>query len=261
MKMDRTKSLLPLLGISMIIAFPGSHTAAIDWNSIGFWALDWLRAFVTFFVLGLLAIWIIPKPLHRWSEVVRQSPLKSFGAGILVVIVGYAGALLLFALTLAFGIFLIVITLGDLGGVVLTIGLPAVGLFFTVLNFIIAFVSKLVVIFFLGKILLERLSPKALKHNIWPLLLGLVIYLLVRAIPWLGWAVGVIVTLVGLGAIWLDLSHPKAVVENSPAVEEQAAEEPQPDDLETIPVVEGLDTEYQPGEANAEAEVDSQVGD
>jgi len=230
-------------------------------QEIGAWFLYWLRDLATFLALGLLVIWLIPRPFNRWSEIARRSPLKSFGAGIVVIIIGYVGFAILFALVLALGIFLYVIQFNDLGGAVLGFGLPATAVAFGALNVFVAFISKLVVAFLFGKILFERWYPKALAHNIWPLLLGLIVYLLIRAIPWLGWAVGVIVTLVGLGAIWLDLSHPKAVVENSPAVEEQAAEEPQPDDLETIPVVEGLDTEYQPGEANAEAEVDSQVGD
>jgi hypothetical protein len=284
MKINQIKSLFPILGIFMFIAMPSSRYAAIDWNSVSAWASIWLRSFLTFLVLGLLAIWIIPKPLNRWSEVVRRSPLKSLGSGILVVILGYVGIVLVFVLTLAFGIFLIVIKLNDLGSAILTLGLPAIGLLFGALNFIVAFLSKLVVIFFLGKILLESASPKALKHNFWPLLLGLVIYLLVRAIPWLGWAVGVIVTLVGLGAIWLGLSQPKAAVEmavppasenaveSAPAaevpvqpaqvaVEEEILEKPQPADPVKAPDLVSLDQGEQPGEFSESPEIDSQAGD
>jgi hypothetical protein len=284
MKMNQIKSYVPLLGISLIFAIPSTRSAAIDWNTVGIWALDWLRAFATFLFLGLLAIWIIPKPLNRWSEVVRRSPLKSFGAGILVVIVGYAGIILLIALVLALGIFLIVLKLNDLGSAVLTLGLPAVGLLLGALNFTIAFVSKLVVIFFLGKILLERVSPKALKHNFWPLLLGLVIYLLLRAIPWLGWGIGVVVTLIGLGAIWLGLSRPKSTselasdpeldtaVENSSPAEataeieaaagmEQAQINPLSDELANPPGQESKNPGSQPGSSDDSQEVDPQVGD
>jgi hypothetical protein len=277
MKMNQLKSFFPLLGIFMIIALPSSRSAAIDWNSVGQWALDWLRSLGTFLILGLLAIWIIPKPLNRWSESLRRAPFKSFGVGILVVIVGYAGVLLAFALVLAFGIFLITITLSDLGRAVLALGIPALGLILSALNFIIAFVSKLVVVYFLGKILLERPSPNALKNNFWPLLLGLTIYLLVRAIPWLGWAVGVVVTLVGLGAIWLGLSRskeavemkatpaPEAAVENAQAeeviAEEQAPETPQPDDVKDTLAQEIDDPGGQPSGSSDNPEIDSQAGD
>jgi hypothetical protein len=284
MKMNPIKSFFPLLGIFIIFAIPSSRHTAIDWNAIGIWALDWVRAFVTFLILGLLAIWIIPKPLNRWSEVVRRAPMKSFGVGILVVIVGYAGILLLMALILALGIFLIVIKLSDLGSAVLTLGLPALGLILGVLNFVIAFVSKLVVIFFFGKILLERLSAKALKHNIWPLLVGLVIYLLVRAIPWLGWVIGVVVTLIGLGAIWLGLSRPKAAVEaaaapasgttggNAPPAEapiqldetaalEQALEGAPPGEMGNTPDQESSGAGDQSGKPSESPGIDVQAGD
>ncbi len=206
-------------------------------QEIGAWFLYWLRDLATFLALGLLVIWLIPRPFNRWSEIARRSPFKSFGAGIVVIIVGYVGFAIVFALVLALGIFLYVIKFGDLGGAVLGFGLPATAVAFGALNVFVAFISKLVVAFLFGKILFERWYPKALAHNIWPLLLGLIVYLLIRAIPWLGWAVGSVVTLVGLGAIWIGLSRLKAPVEapsdvaagKSPAAESGNLE-PLPDD-------------------------------
>jgi hypothetical protein len=107
--------------------------------------------------------------------------------------------------------------------------------------------------------------------------LGLTIYLLVRAIPWLGWAVGVVVTLVGLGAIWLGLSRskeavemkatpaPEAAVENAQAeeviAEEQAPETPQPDDVKDTLAQEIDDPGEQPSGSSDNPEIDSQAGD
>jgi hypothetical protein len=54
-----------------------------------------------------------------------------------------------------------------------------------------------------GRMLLERIRESPGEGRVWPLVLGVVIYTLVRAIPILGWFIGLIVTLLGLGALWL----------------------------------------------------------
>ena len=52
--------------------------------------------------------------------------------------------------------------------------------------------------------LLNWLAPKYDGGLIWPLVLGLLLYTFLRAIPLgFGYLVGVVVTLVGIGAIWL----------------------------------------------------------
>jgi hypothetical protein len=205
-------------------------------QEIGAWALSWFRDLVVFFALGLFVIWLIPKPLNRWAEKVRQAPFKSFGAGIAVLVVGYIGIVIVFALILALGIFLYVIKFNDLGGIVIGLGLPATAISFGVLNVFVAFISKLVVAFLFGKLLLERFYKKGLAHNIWPLLLGLVVYLLIRAIPWLGWAFGSVVTLVGLGGIWLGLFPPK--VQEKADVDPTAESAPETEIKETELVAE-----------------------
>ncbi len=229
MKMSRSIQYLPFVGAFILLSIPNTQAAPIDWQAVGGWAIDWGRSFFTFLIFGLLAIWLIPKPLGRWSENVRRAPLKSFGVGILVLIAGYAGILILFALAVALVIFLYMLTFNNLGWLLLSLGLPAIGLSFGILSLFVAFVSKIVVMFFLGKILLERAAPKALAHNIWPLLVGIVVFLLIRAIPWLGWVIGSLATLVGLGAIWLGLVRSKVKVSPGKEPAEQPVVEAAPE--------------------------------
>jgi hypothetical protein len=259
-------------------------------QEISAWVMYWLRDLAVFLALGLLVIWIIPRPLNRWSENVRRAPLKSFGLGIFVLIVGYIGIFIMFALVLALGLFLYAIKFSGLGGIMIGVGLPATAVVFGALSVFVAFISKIVVAFLFGKLLFERFYTKALAHNIWPLLLGLVIYLLIRAIPWLGWAFGSVVTLVGLGAIWMGLTRSKvlagaeaeATLERSPAVEEnelasspaEAAQEDMavapPDQpvepLESVvpeaPVIpDSLDAEVQAAASDEQFDPDPQSGD
>jgi len=240
--MKRAYILFPLFPAIIFLSVPNMQFAGIDWPVVGAWVLNFLRSFIIFLIIGGLALWLIPRAFDNWSENVRKSPFKSFGLGIVSLFAGYAGVLVLFFLVLAVGVAFYVGSFGNLGWIVLSIGLPAVGLTFGILNLFVAYVSKLVVALLVGKAIFDSLAPKANAHKIFPLLLGLVIYLLVRAIPFLGWAVGVVVTLVGLGAIWIGLTtgggRKETAVEASTSEEAQAVSSTttQPDENLEFPV-------------------------
>ena len=63
--------------------------------------------------------------------------------------------------------------------------------------------SKLVVSFLVGRWLVGKIAPQAAGSKVWPLLVGVVLYVFLSAIPFLGWLIGLVVTLVGMGAMWL----------------------------------------------------------
>jgi hypothetical protein len=46
-----------------------------------------------------------------------------------------------------------------------------------------------------------------MEHKLWPLLVGVALYVLLRSIPIMGWFIGGVVTLLGLGAVWLVFSE------------------------------------------------------
>jgi hypothetical protein len=85
--------------------------------------------------------------------------------------------------------------------------------------------SKLIVAFSLGLFIFRAKERPGFVRSLTPLLLGLVIYLLIRAIPFLGWAVGVVVTLFGLGAVVSGWRIPPKITEET-ASEEAPIEPP-----------------------------------
>jgi len=174
--------------------------------SLGRWILARLRDFVTLLVLGGLAIWLIPALLGRWAERVRATPLPAAGWGLVALILGYAGAALAALVIISLGIFLGIITLGGLARSVFGIGFSSLGLVFTIFTLFVSYGSKLIVSYLAGKLILARLAPQSAEHRFWPLLVGVVVYVLLRSIPFLGWLIGLLVTLLGLGAIWLVFS-------------------------------------------------------
>ncbi len=78
--------------------------------------------------------------------------------------------------------------------------------------FVVALVTKMVVAFLVGKTVLDRLAPQTMEGR-WgsaiALLVGVLIYEVIRAIPLLGFLVGILVTIVGLGAIYLTIRPQK----------------------------------------------------
>jgi hypothetical protein len=164
---------------------------------------DLVLNFVSLLVVGALVVWLLPSLLERWSENVRARPLPAVGLGLVAYIVGFAGAGLLAVLIFASGIWLLIISLGKLALVFWGVGYASLFLAFFIFVLFVSFVSKVIVAYLAGRLILNRLAPSAVQYRIISLLLGLFIYVLLRSIPILGWVIGVVVTLLGLGAVWL----------------------------------------------------------
>ncbi len=169
----------------------------------GQWSMNRLRDLVTFLVIASLTAWWFPSAFGRWAFYLRARPLASAGFGIVAWASGFAGFGILLALILAIGIGLISATLGALAVAFWGISFPSLFLAFAIFLIFVLYLSKGVVAYLVGLLILERLAPKVATHKFWPLLLGLIIYVLLRSIPYFGWAVSLVVTLIGLGAVWL----------------------------------------------------------
>jgi hypothetical protein len=154
-------------------------------------------------VIDSLTAWWFPSAFGRWAFYLRARPLASAGFGIVAWASGFAGFGILLALILAIGIGLISATLGALAVAFWGISFPSLFLAFAIFLIFVLYLSKGVVAYLVGLLILERLAPKVAAHKFWPLLLGLIIYVLLRSIPYFGWAVSLVVTLIGLGAVWL----------------------------------------------------------
>jgi hypothetical protein len=118
-------------------------------------------------------------------------------------------AVLIIILGILFG----VVTLGELARAIFGVGFSGLTLALTLLWLCSAYGSKLIVAYLAGKLVLGRIAPQSGDRAIWPLLLGVVLYVLLRSIPVLGWLVGLLATLVGLGAMWLLFRETRSAAE------------------------------------------------
>ena len=172
-------------------------------NLFGDWIVDRLRELISYLLIGILIIWLFPNILDNWANQVRTKPLASGGWGLVAYIVGFIGHFIGFLLILVVGVSFAVITLWSLALAWWGVGFSALALAFSLFLVAIAFISKIIVAYLIGKLIFERFGSRPDMRKPWPLLVGLTIYVLLCGIPYLGWAISLIVTFLGLGAIWL----------------------------------------------------------
>jgi hypothetical protein len=142
-------------------------------------------------------------------------------------VIGWFAALLALIIILALAIFFYWLSLPNLGFLTGTIGLSSLGIALSIFWLDIVFFSKIVVAFLCGSLFFKRFLPKYAHRRIWPFLAGVIVYALLASIPYLGWLVAVIVTFLGLGAIWKLSSmrkQPEAQVAEDSPVEEDMPE-------------------------------------
>jgi len=168
-------------------------------------------------VVGGLVLWLRPALIQRPAESLLHKPLPAAGFGLLALTLAVnavAIAMLLGVLLLVVGIWLGGVVLWKLTFLLWGIGYPALALAFSSFVLVILYGSKVVVADMVGTLILKRVAPQVVdpKRRFLPLILGLVLYVILRSIPLLGWAISVIVTAFGLGAIWVALRDRRSLL-------------------------------------------------
>jgi cytoskeletal protein CcmA (bactofilin family) len=167
------------------------------------WLVKQVRVFITLMLLGGLIVWQVPALLNRVGEKVERESMPSLGWGLVSVLIVYLGAFIVAGLILAGAVFFGVVTLGELSRVILTVGFSSLALIMAAFGLLVSYGSKILVAYMVGKLLIRWLAPKFEDQPIWPMILGVLLYTFLRAIPYVGFTIGVFVTLIGIGAMWL----------------------------------------------------------
>ena len=164
--------------------------------------LQHLRRLVTLSLVGWLLLWFWPTWTQTLAATVAAKPLSTFGWGIvtglavwlaaIAILIGTAILTVLFALTLQ-GLTLPVLGLGSLLWLTLVTGFGTFA----------GFVPQVIISVLGGQWLLGKTRPDRLPNRWTALLIGLIIFVMLTAIPILGVFLNVIVVLLGLGALWL----------------------------------------------------------
>ncbi len=183
--------------------------------------LDNLQRLVTLILLGLLVAWLIPTWFQRLGGKLETKPFPSLGWGTVIYFGFPIAAMILFGVAILLGLFFAFIRLGGLGGALIWLSIGIIVAGFVLFVLALLYLTKLVVGYAVGKWILTKLSPAAAEKVIWPLLLGVLIVVILIALPWVGWLFNFVVTLLGLGTLWLlvqDMGTQPADAPSAPAM-------------------------------------------
>lgn len=162
-----------------------------------------IRRFITLALIGALLIWKAPMLVTRLSAKIEEEPLPSLGWGALV----YFGVpVLIFALFVAVILLALLfggLQFGNLSTVLMFVLLAFVFAFMVAFVLVLLYLTKIIVGYFIGDFILQRVSPTLAETPYWSLLLGLLLLVLVIAVPFIGGLVNWLIAIVGVGALWL----------------------------------------------------------
>ncbi len=161
-----------------------------------------VQRFATLLLVGLLLIWIFPKWMNRLGDAVKATPGATLGRGAILFLLFLLILILVPVATIVLALIFGLLTLGDLAWVSVVVGtLSEIGIIVAFVLFV-TYIAQAVIALVLGKWLLSRFQPRLSEGNLLPLVLGLVIVVVVTAIPVVGGLLGLLITLLGLGALW-----------------------------------------------------------
>ena len=173
-------------------------------DRVAAWGLNQFRWFVSLLLVGLLLAWAAPELTRRSAEHLRAKPLHSLGWGFVSIFALLFGVLSLIVMIGMLGVILGILQLTGLLALDIILGFMA--LFGLVMVYATAavLVSKIIVSYLGGQLILGRIKPEWAKSRIWPLLLGLVIFAILTAIPlYIGQFINLVIILFGVGALWM----------------------------------------------------------
>jgi len=166
-------------------------------------AMSAARNFIKLMVLGALALWLLGKPFEKIVDAAYKEPLKAMGWGFVIMAVGFLSTFILPLVFIMAGVIIGFISLGSLlyvwfGLVGLTYLLASALFFFAVFT-----ISKLVAAFMFGKWIMKTVFKES-EEKVWlNLLIGIFLFVCIRAIPIIGLVAALAAAVIGTGAFWL----------------------------------------------------------
>ena len=187
------------------VEVPEVPARAITAGIIVRWFLRAVRTFVTLLIIGVLVLWLAGKWLKEVVQHWKEKPLHSLGWGLAALVAFLIVVPLLFIVMIILDIIVGLVTLGGLIGPITGIIMVVEGALVVGFSIISVYITKVAFSYLIGWLILKPTAPAWIEKamGLIPLLIGLAIFVVVRSIPILGGLFSFLVTLFGLGAIWL----------------------------------------------------------
>ncbi|HEV3475639.1 MAG TPA: polymer-forming cytoskeletal protein [Actinomycetota bacterium] len=162
--------------------------------------LDALQRFLSLLAVAALFLWLAPRIVEGAADTLRRRSLASLGVGALGAVAAVVGVVAFVFIAALVGIALGLLRLEDLVGVLIFGTATAVTGFAFVVYVALGFVAQAVVGLMLGRLALG--ADRRLRW--WALALGVLAVVLVSIIPIVGPFLGLIISVLGLGALILE---------------------------------------------------------
>jgi len=161
--------------------------------------------FIGLLLVGLLFLGVFPETIRRLRVSVEEKPAQSLGWGLLVIVLFFVLLPAVIGLLILAVILGGVVSFGTLVPEILGLGSATLFLIGAVFTFVMSVLSKIVVSYLVGRLILVRLDQavEGFWAKVGALALGLLLYEMLRAIPFgLGFIVGMLMTWIGVGAVY-----------------------------------------------------------
>lgn len=166
-------------------------------------ALDTVRSLGALLVVGLLLLWLAPALVQGGAAVLRSRPGASLGWGLIALFASLFVPLAIVLATVLIAVVLGLLSLGGLTALAILGGIAALFVYVLALVLVAVYVSKVVAAFLAGRLLLARVKPEWAQGRVAPLLVGVLLLVLLGAVPFLGRLIHLLAVLAGLGALCL----------------------------------------------------------
>jgi cytoskeletal protein CcmA (bactofilin family) len=165
-------------------------------------AADGLRRYASILVVGVLLLWLLPRRLRGAADAVRGRPLVSLAVGILGFIGVIVALVLVILVTALLAVVLGLLGLGPLAGVTVFGGILVAAVIVFLFVLALTFAAQATVGLALGR-LLFRGQGRSFLGGLGALAVGVLVVVLVAAIPLAGGWLEALLVLLGLGALLL----------------------------------------------------------
>lgn len=161
--------------------------------------------FIALLIVGGLFFYQMPRRAEEAMVVYEETPFANIGWGTLVALLFPAFLVLLVMVIIFLAVLFGIITLGQLAGTIVSVGMLTFGSVWVLAGLVFWMLSKTLFGYLVGQKLMERVRPDSLDGR-WAVLIalaiGLLIYEILRAIPFIGIFFALLVILIGVGALF-----------------------------------------------------------
>jgi cytoskeletal protein CcmA (bactofilin family) len=169
------------------------------------WLWSFLSRLITFLLLGALVLWLIPAVAESARRQIRSRFFPTAGIGFVAIITGLILVILIPIVFVAVGLLISYLSLGGLNLTWFGV-LGALIIFLIVLFFFVLFNGSILMsCYTLGDLLLSKISRENPSRRFLAMLAGVGVFVLLRSAPYIGWILGPLAAILGMGAIWVIL--------------------------------------------------------